>query len=135
MKLHPEQITVGQFYIRFKNEEGIDQGGLRTEWLSLMMKEAVMHKYNNLYLLWLINTKKTIIDCFVVLQFDPLHGLWSVSENRITVQPSPSSCLIPNYLTHFEYTGILVAKSIINNQCCDINFTKSFLKHILGKGI
>lgn len=28
--------------------------------------------------------------------------------------------------------GRLVAKSIIDNLTCDINFTKSFLKHILG---
>lgn len=51
------------------------------------------------------------------------------------MQPNPDSFLIPNHLTHFRYAGRLIAKGLIDKLDFEVDFTKSFLKHILRKYI
>ncbi len=51
------------------------------------------------------------------------------------MQPSPHASLVPNYLTHFRYAGRLIAKGLIEKLDFEVDFTKSFLKHILRKKI
>jgi len=91
--------------VRYKNESGIDAGGLRREYFSLMGKEL----------------------------FAPEFGLFKVSANQRSIQPNPISNIIPNYLLYFEFAGIILAKAIQDEQLMDLNFTKSFLKHVIGK--
>jgi len=67
---------------RYKGEQGIDAGGLRREYYSLMGKEL----------------------------FAPDLGLFKVSANKRSIQPNPISSIIPNYLLYFEFAGLILAK-------------------------
>jgi len=62
---------------------------------------------------------------------DPAKGLFKLSSNNVALQPSPHSFLVPNHLTHFRYAGRLIAKGLIEKLDFEVDFTKSFLKHIL----
>lgn len=58
-----------------------------------------------------------------------------ISSNSVTIRPNPLSNIIPSYLSHFEYTGRLVAKGLFEKLDIDIDLSRSFLKHILCKKI
>ncbi|KAL4482579.1 hypothetical protein ABPG72_005822 [Tetrahymena utriculariae] len=100
----PAELTVKQIKIQFKEEDGIDYGGLTREWLALLSKEV----------------------------FNPDYGLFQLSANKRSIQPSPLSMLIPDHLNHFLFLGRLVGKSLVENWHFDINFCRSFLKHMLS---
>lgn len=63
---------------------------------------------------------------------NPNLGLFALSVNGLSFQPSATSYLLPNHLFHFHKLGILVGKALKENWLLEINFTKSFLKHLLG---
>ena len=73
--------------------------------------------------------------------FHPNFGLFMLASNKVSVQPSPLAFLVPNYLNHFRYLGRLVGKALIGGTDdfehwnFEVSFTKSFLKHILGKNL
>jgi len=94
-------------YIRYKNEEGADGGGLRRDFFE--------------------NTSKQL--------FDPATGLFKLAENLRSIQPNPSSSIVPYDLTLIEFAGIILAKAISDKMVLDVTFTKPFLKHLLGKKI
>jgi len=91
--------------ISFFKEEGIDQGGLKKEWFSLLI--------NNL--------------------FDPKSGLFKLSHNLRCLYPNPQSIIIPNSLSLFRAAGNIIGLSIKENISTGISFTRSFLKFILGR--
>ncbi|KRX10837.1 HECT-domain-containing protein [Pseudocohnilembus persalinus] len=105
--LYPSSYISGHLDIRFEYEEGIDAGGLQREWFNLFFKEA----------------------------FDPKFGLFQVSANKVTVQPSPLAKVVPNYQLYFRIIGRLVGKVIYDKMEVEVNFTRSFLKHILRKDL
>ncbi len=84
-ELEPKQIALGYFDISFVKEEGADQGGLTREFLTCLGKEI----------------------------FDPQKGLFVLTSNKVTIQPSPSSIYVPDYLNIFKFIGQLLAK--VNN--------------------
>jgi hypothetical protein len=90
--------------IKINGEMGIDYGGVTREWLSLIVKEIL----------------------------DPRLGLFELNVNGLAFQPSKFSYLVPNHLEMFHKFGILVGKAMKENWLLEINFTKSFLKHMLG---
>lgn len=89
------------------NYLGIDAGGLSREFFSLILKDLI----------------------------DPNKGFFTPSANGITMQPSPFSSIIPDHLLHFKYAGRILAKSILSNYSCEIDFTRSFLKQLLGNDL
>ena len=95
------------FFFSFKNilKKGIDEGGLTLEWINLTLREIL----------------------------DPNKGLFVTSSNGVTLQPSRTSFLVPNHLLYFKYVGRLIAKSLVSKLNVEIDFTRSFLKHILSK--
>jgi len=93
--------------IAFENENGVDAGGLRREWMSLVLKEL----------------------------FDPSFGLFSFSENKTGVQPSQTAPIIPHYKTYLELAGIMLAKVVQEGHVVSVNFTRPFLRHILKRNI
>ncbi|KRX10841.1 HECT-domain-containing protein [Pseudocohnilembus persalinus] len=107
IKYYPRTIIDKQIDVKFEREEGIDAGGPRREWINLMLKEA----------------------------FDPKYGLFKVSANKITVQPSPLSKIIPNYQMIFRILGRLIGKILHDGMEVEVSLTKSFLKHILKKDL
>jgi len=91
----------------FENENGVDAGGLRREWMTLVMKELC----------------------------NPDFGLFSFSENQTNIQPSSTAKLIPYYQTYLEFAGIMLAKVIQEGHVVDLNLTRPFLRHILKRKI
>jgi len=72
--------NVYRFRIEFVNEPGVDQGGLKKEWLTLLSKEI----------------------------FDPRAGLFKLSPNMRSVHPSPLSLIQPGAMSYFSLAGVLV---------------------------
>ncbi|KRX06241.1 HECT-domain-containing protein [Pseudocohnilembus persalinus] len=104
-KMSPHEIVLNDIKIEFKGEVGLDWGGLRSEWLSILGQEV----------------------------FNPNFGLFQKSANGRSIQPSPLAFLVPDYLKYFRYLGRLVGKALIQNWTIEVSFTKNFLKHILDK--
>lgn len=65
--------------------------------------------------------------------FHPEYGLFQLSSNRVSIQPNPLGVFVSDYQTHYRFLGRYVAKALLENWYLLINFTKSFLKHILSK--
>ena len=107
--------------ISYDDEQGYDAGGLRREFYKIVCEKI----------------------------FDPRVGLFRVSDNGRNIQPSPFSSLVPDHLVYMEFAGFILAKvtnsssSFINfylkaiqdKMVLDLNFTKPFLKHLIGKKI
>lgn len=83
----------------------MDFGGLTKEWINLVIKDIL----------------------------DPAKGLFKTSSNKVTLMPNPKSYLVPSHLDHFELVGKLIAKGLIEGLDIEVDFTRSFLKHILRK--
>lgn len=77
---HSQETTLYNFKIEFVNEPGVDQGGLKKEWLNLLSKEI----------------------------FDPMAGLFKLSANLRSIHPNPISRIQPGVTTYFKLAGILV---------------------------
>jgi hypothetical protein len=97
---------LGHLFVRFRDEPGIDDGGLTREWFELLVKDL----------------------------FDPLYGLFGSSKNHGGHQPHPSSQLVvPDACDYFRFAGAVIARAMIQNIAIDAHLTSSFLKHILGR--
>lgn len=105
LKYTPEEVVMYDLRVKFDGESGLDWGGLKNEWLTILSKEV----------------------------FHPDYGLFRLSPNQKSIQPCPTAFLVPDYLTHFRMLGRLVAKAIIENWNLEVTFCKSFLKHMLNK--
>lgn len=68
--------------INFEGEAGIDDGGLRREAFNICAKEL----------------------------FNPNNGLFRLSANKMNIEPSPYSWMVPYHLKLFEFAGIFLAK-------------------------
>lgn len=93
--------------IVYTGEAGVDQGGLRREWYSIMTRE-------------LFSTKS---------------GLFRLTGNKICIEPSPTSYLVLDHLKYFELAGIILAKLIHEGTVADLPLSKSFLKFILKRDL
>ncbi|EGR30732.1 ubiquitin- hect domain protein, putative [Ichthyophthirius multifiliis] len=107
IELIPVNLVQRKFEIKFKDEPGVDAGGPSREFYSQVFKDLL----------------------------DPQKGFFSVSSNGITMQPSINSCIIPDYLLHFQLAGRLLAKSILDGYTCEVDLTKSFMKQLLQQNL
>lgn len=101
----PWELALKHIKITFENEVGSDFGGLTREWLALLNKEI----------------------------FNPDYGLFQLSANKTSYQPSSLSHCVPDHLIQFRMLGRLIAKTLIEQSNFEVHFVKSFLKHILSK--
>jgi len=77
------------FYLLFSLLlNSLSKGGLSREWFTLISKEI----------------------------FDPKFGLFRYSTNGMSIQPSPSSRLIPSHLKYMEFAGMLIAKVLFDSR-------------------
>ncbi|ETW18996.1 hypothetical protein PFFVO_02203, partial [Plasmodium falciparum Vietnam Oak-Knoll (FVO)] len=98
----------GKLVVTFKNEEGVDAGGLTREWYSILAKEI----FNPNYALFCREGKKS--------EFN---------------HPNPLSYINPDHLHFFKFVGKFIAKAIYDGQVIDAYFCRSFYKHMLGRKI
>jgi hypothetical protein len=97
---------LGRLFIRFRDEPGIDDGGLTREWFELLVRAL----------------------------FNPEYMLFGASKNHGGLQPHPSSPLLePEASEYFTFAGAVVARAMIQNIAIDAHLTSSFLKHLIGR--
>lgn len=92
--------------ISFKGEKGVDMGGLTKEWFSLVTKEI----------------------------FNPNFALFNLSENQ-TYQPNPLSGINADHIGYFRFIGKVIARALIQRQCVNAHFTRSFCRQILHQQV
>ena len=94
----------GRLHITFRNEEGVDAGGLSREFFGILAKEI----------------------------FNPNYALFTSTEDGSTFQPNPSSSINPDHLSYFRFVGRIVGKAVADGYLLDAHFTRSLYKHMLG---
>uniref|UniRef100_A0A7S0C7I7 HECT-type E3 ubiquitin transferase n=1 Tax=Proboscia inermis TaxID=420281 RepID=A0A7S0C7I7_9STRA len=94
----------GRLHITFRNEEGVDAGGLSREFFGILAKEM----------------------------FNPNYALFTSTEDGCTFQPNPNSSINPEHLSYFRFVGRIVGKAVVDGFLLDAHFTRSLYKHMLG---
>jgi hypothetical protein len=94
----------GRLHITFRNEEGVDAGGLSREFFGILAKEI----------------------------FNPNYALFTSTEDGSTFQPNPNSSINPDHLSYFRFVGRIVGKAVSDGYLLDAHFTRSLYKHMLG---
>ena len=94
----------GRLHITFRNEEGVDAGGLSREFFGILAKEI----------------------------FNPNYALFTSTEDGCTFQPNPNSNINPDHLSYFRFVGRIVGKAVADGYLLDAHFTRSLYKHMLG---
>ena len=93
----------GRLHITFRNEEGVDAGGLSREFFGILAKEI----------------------------FNPNYALFTSTEDGSTFQPNPNSSINPDHLSYFRFVGRIVGKAVADGYLLDAHFTRSLYKHML----
>ncbi|CAB9503919.1 Probable E3 ubiquitin-protein ligase hulA [Seminavis robusta] len=94
----------GRLHITFRNEEGVDAGGLSREFFGILAKEI----------------------------FNPDYALFTSTEDGCTFQPNANSNINPDHLSYFRFVGRIVGKAVADGFLLDAHFTRSLYKHMLG---
>ena len=93
-----------RLHITFRNEEGVDAGGLSREFFAILAKEM----------------------------FNPNYALFTSTEDGCTFQPNQHSSINPDHLSYFRFVGRIVGKAVADGFLLDAHFTRSLYKHMLG---
>ncbi|KAJ2781076.1 E3 ubiquitin-protein ligase tom1, partial [Coemansia linderi] len=103
-----EEIKRGRIHVKFRDEEGVDAGGVSREWFQALARQM----------------------------FNPDYALFKPSAaGRVTYQPNPQSWVNPDHLQYFKFVGRIIGKAIVDQRVLDAYFTRSFYKHILGRKV
>jgi len=105
LSLRSAEEMRGRLHITFRNEQGVDAGGLSREFFGILAKEI----------------------------FNPNYALFTSTEDGCTFQPNPSSSVNPDHLSYFRFVGRIVGKAVADGYLLDSHFTRSLYKHMLGK--
>lgn len=104
-RISDEQLKNGKLSIKFKNEEGVDAGGVTREWFSVLSRAM----------------------------FNPDYAMFKPSVgDKVTYQPNRLSSIHSAHLQLFAFVGRIIAKAVYEGYLLDCYFTRSFYKHILG---
>jgi E3 ubiquitin-protein ligase HUWE1 len=93
----------GRLHITFRDEQGVDAGGLSREFFGILAKEI----------------------------FNPNYALFTSTEDGSTFQPNPNSSINPDHLSYFRFVGRIVGKAVSDGYLLDAHFTRSLYKHML----
>jgi len=104
LRLRNGEEMRGRLQITFRNEEGVDAGGLSREFFGILAKEM----------------------------FNPNYALFTSTEDGCTFQPNPYSSINPDHLSYFRFVGRIVGKAVVDGFLLDAHFTRSLYKHMLG---
>lgn len=102
------EIKNGKLNVRFRNEEGVDAGGVAREWFSVLARQM----------------------------FDPNYALFITSAaDKLTYQPNRASGVNSDHLSYFKFVGRVIGKAIHDGRLLDAYFTRSFYKQLLGRSV
>jgi E3 ubiquitin-protein ligase HUWE1 len=104
LRLRNSEEMRGRLHITFRNEEGVDAGGLSREFFGILAKEI----------------------------FNPNYALFTSTEDGCTFQPNSNSSINPDHLSYFRFVGRIVGKAVSDGFLLDAHFTRSLYKHMLG---
>jgi E3 ubiquitin-protein ligase HUWE1 len=104
LRLRNAEEMQGRLNITFRNEQGVDAGGLSREFFGVLAKEI----------------------------FNPNYALFTSTEDGSTFQPNPNSSINPDHLSYFRFVGRIVGKAVSDGYLLDAHFTRSLYKHMLG---
>jgi len=104
MSFKPEELKQ-KIQIKFVGEEGLDYGGLRREFFTLLSHEMC----------------------------NPNYSLFQYShENSYILEINPKSGINPEHLFYFKFIGRVIGMAIFHNEYLDVSFTVPLYKGILG---
>ncbi|OTF70747.1 E3 ubiquitin-protein ligase SMURF2-like protein [Euroglyphus maynei] len=107
LKLRPKDLRK-RLMIKFKEEEGLDYGGIAREWLYLLSHEML----------------------------NPYYGLFQYTRDDIyTLQINPDSSINPDHLSYFHFVGRVMGIAVFHGHYIDGGFTLPFYKMLLNKPI
>ena len=95
---------LNHFRISYKGENGVDAGGLRTDWFTSLVKEL----------------------------FNPMYGLFISSPNGRTYYPNPNSSINEQHINYFDFAGQILARALIEAKYVEANLSLAFYKQLLG---
>ncbi|KAI7881687.1 hypothetical protein K492DRAFT_194128 [Lichtheimia hyalospora FSU 10163] len=103
-----DEIKYGRLNVQFREEDGMDAGGVSREWYSVLARQM----------------------------FDPNYALFITSAaDKLTYQPNRASSVNPDHLSYLKFVGRVIGKAIYDGRLLDAYFTRSFYKHILGRSV
>ncbi|XP_015905729.1 E3 ubiquitin-protein ligase SMURF2 [Parasteatoda tepidariorum] len=107
MKMRPKDLRK-RLMVKFKNEEGLDYGGVAREWLYLLSHEML----------------------------NPYYGLFQYTRDDIyTLQINHDSSVNPEHLSYFHFVGRIIGLAVFHGHYIDGGFTLPFYKMLLNKPI
>lgn len=101
-KLEPYEL-LRKIKVKFIGEKGIDEGGLTCEWFTLLVKEI----------------------------FNSNNKLFNMTDNK-SYHPNISSYENEQHIELFKFAGMIIARSLIQDQCINAHLTQSFCRQILN---
>ena len=100
-----DAIKYGKLNVRFRDEEGVDAGGVTREWFSALALQM----------------------------FNPDYALFRPSAaDKVTYQPNRASGINPDHLFYFKFVGRIIGKAIFDGRLLDAYFTRSFYKCMIS---
>ena len=105
--MSPASKLMGRIRVSFKNEVGVDAGGLLRGWFTDVISKL----------------------------FDPDYLLFIATSNKLSYQPNYESSYNPQHLNYFRMTGRLIARAIIEGISVPAHFTQGILKCILNHSL
>lgn len=107
VKMRPKDLRK-RLMIKFKDEDGLDYGGIAREWLYLLSHEML----------------------------NPYYGLFQYSRDDIyTLQINRDSGVNPDHLSYFHFVGRIIGMAVFHGHYVDGGFTTPFYKMLLNKPI
>ncbi|KAL8821633.1 MAG: hypothetical protein Q9223_000376 [Gallowayella weberi] len=103
-----DEIKYGKLNIRFRNEEGVDAGGVSREWFQVLSRQM----------------------------FNPDYALFvPVASDRTTFHPNKLSKVNEEHLDFFKFIGRIIGKALYEGRALDCHFSRAVYKRILGKTV
>ena len=98
---------INNFLIKYLGSDGLDQSGITKDWFTKMTLEI----------------------------FNPQSNLFEMSENNQNYSPSRSNfAQSEEGLEKLRFTGMIIARALMQGFLVPVQFTKPFLKQILHHG-
>ncbi|WVQ77455.1 hypothetical protein IAR50_007141 [Cryptococcus sp. DSM 104548] len=103
-----EELKYGKLSVKFRQEDGVDAGGVTREWYSVLAQQI----------------------------FDPNFALFEpCAADQQTYQPNKMSWINDVHLSYFKFVGRVIGKAVYDGRLLDAYFNRAFYKQILGRTV
>ncbi|WBW74340.1 HECT-type ubiquitin-protein ligase E3 Ptr1 [Schizosaccharomyces osmophilus] len=103
-----DEVKYSKLNIHFRDEEGVDAGGVTREWLQVLARQM----------------------------FNPDYALFlPVAGDATTFHPNRDSSVNPDHLSFFKFTGRIIGKSVYDGRLLDCHFSRAVYKHMLHRSV